>query len=108
MVKQRKEVPMRKLTIALAFAGSALAIPAAAEVVYQAAPANTAIVAAPAPSVVVAPSAQAYAYVAPPAARNVYSYSNPNYSYSKYTDASGCTVEAIRDYGSITTHRNCY
>ncbi len=99
---------MRKLTIALfAAAGSALALPAAAQVVYQPAPATSAVV-APAPSVIVAPSAPAYAYVAPAAPTNLYSYSNSNYSYNKFTDASGCTVETIRDYGSVTTHRNCY
>ncbi len=99
---------MRKLTIALALAGAALATPAAAQVVYQSVPATRAVVAAPGPAVVIAPGAQAYAYVAPPAPTNVYSYSNPNYSYTKYKDASGCTVETIRDYGSVTTHRNCY
>ncbi len=99
---------MRKLTIAfLAALGTSLALPAAAQVVYQAVPATTAV-ATPAPSVVVGPGAQAYAYVAPAVPTNVYSYSNPNYSYTKYTDASGCTVETIRDYGSLTTHRNCY
>jgi hypothetical protein len=99
---------MRKLTIAfLAGIGTALALPASAQVAYQAVPAATAVV-TPAPSVVVTPGTQAYAYVPPPAPTNVYSYSNPNYSYSKYTDASGCTVETIRDFGSVTTHRNCY
>jgi hypothetical protein len=99
---------MRKLTIVLlAAGGTALALPAAAQVVYQAAPA-AGPVGASAPAVVVAPSAPAYAYVAPAAPTNVYSYSNGNYAYSKFTDASGCTVETIRDYGSVTTHRNCY
>jgi hypothetical protein len=100
---------MRKLTIAfLAACGTALALPAAAQVAYQAAPATAAVV-APAPAVVVTPSAPAYAYVVPAAPpTNVYSYSNGNYAYSKFTDASGCTVETIRDYGSVTTHRNCY
>jgi hypothetical protein len=98
---------MRKLTIALLAAGGT-ARPAAAQVVYQAAPATGAVV-APAPGVVVAPSAPGYAYVAPAApGTNFYSYNNGNYAYSKFTDASGCTVETIRDYGSVTTHRNCY
>ena len=102
---------MRKLTIAslTAVGVAALALPAAAQVVYETAPATPAVVTAPAPAVVVAPGTQAYAYVAPAAPpTNVYSYNNGNYSYSKYRDASGCTVEMIRDYGSITTHRNCY
>ncbi len=94
-----------KLALLAAF-GTALALPAAAQVVYQSAAAPTAVT-APAPAVVVPPTA-AYAYVPPPAATNVYNYSNSNYSYTKYTDASGCTVETIRDYGSLTTHRNCY
>jgi hypothetical protein len=100
---------MRKLTIALlAAGGTALALPAAAQVVYQAASATAAVV-TPAPAVVVAPSAPGYSYVAPAAPpTNVYSYSNGNYVYSKFTDASGCTVETIRDYASVTTHRNCY
>lgn len=97
---------MRKLMITLLTGvGAAVALPATAQVVYQAAPA----VVAPAPGVVVAPSAPGYAYVAPAAPpTNVYSYSNGNYAYSKFTDASGCTVETIRDYGTVTTHRNCY
>jgi hypothetical protein len=101
---------MRKLTIALlAAGGTALALPAAAQVAYQAAPATAAVVAPAGPAVVVAPRAPAYAYVAPAAPpTNVYSYDNGNYAYSKFTDASGCTVETIRDYGSVTTHRNCY
>jgi len=96
---------MRKLTIAaLATVGTALAVPAAAQVVYQTVPGTAAIVApAPAARVVVTPGAEAYAYVAP-----AYSYSNGNYSYSRYRDVSGCNVETIRDYGSVTTHRNCY
>jgi hypothetical protein len=50
---------MRKLTIAfLAACGTALALPAAAQVAYQAAPATAAVV-APAPAVVVTPSAPA-------------------------------------------------
>jgi hypothetical protein len=101
---------MRKLTIAsLTVVGiAALAVPAAAQVVYETVP-DTAVVTAPAPAVVVPSGAQAYAYVAPAAPpTNVYSYANGNYSYSKYRDASGCTVEMIRDYGSATTHRNCY
>jgi hypothetical protein len=98
---------MRKLSILFLAAGAtALAWPATAQVVYQTAPVMTAVV-APAPAVVVAPPA--YAYVAPAAPpTNVYSSSNGNYGYSKFTDANGCTVETIRDYGSVTTHRNCY
>ena len=99
---------MRKLTIAaLATVGVALAFPAAAQVVYQTAPTTTAVV-SPAPGVVVTPGASAYAYVAPAAPTNLYSYSNGNYSYSKYRDVNGCNVETIHDYGSVTTHRNCY
>jgi hypothetical protein len=101
---------MRKLTIAaLATVGTALAVPAAAQVVYHTVPGTAAIVApAPAARVVVTPGAEAYAYVAPAAPTNVYSYSYGNYSYSRYRDVSGCNVETIRDYGSVTTHRNCY
>ena len=100
---------MRKLTILLlAAGGTALALPAAAQVVYQSAPVTSTVVAPGRPAVVVAPSAPSYAYVAPAAPTNVYSYNNGNYAYSKFTDASGCRVETIRDYGSVTTHRNCY
>ena len=96
---------MRKLAIGLlAAVGVALAAPAGAQVVYQSVPTTSGVVVAPGAGTYVA---QPYAYVAPPPT-NVYSYSNGDYSYNNYTYANGCHVTTIRDYGDVTSYRNCY
>jgi len=93
------EVPMRKLAVGLlAAAGLALAVPATAQVVYQTAPAQ----------VVVTPSYGSYSYVVPQAPTNVYTYSNGDYGYTKYSYPGGCRVTTIREYGQVMVERNCY
>jgi hypothetical protein len=93
------EVPMRKLAIGmLAAAGVAIAAPAAAQVVYETAPAQ----------IVVTPSYGTYGYVVPQAPSHVYSYNNGDYGYTKYSYPGGCRVTIIRDYGQVTAERNCY
>jgi hypothetical protein len=72
---------MRKLTILLlAAGGTALALPAAAQVVYQSAPVTSTVVAPGGPAVVVAPSAPSYAYVAPAAPTNCRHQGRPRLS----------------------------
>ena len=92
---------MRELAIGLlAAVGVALTVPASAQTVYQTVPPSAAVVAAP--------GYGAYDYVVPPAPTNVYSYSNGDYGYTKYTYQNGCHVTTIRDYGQVMVERNCY